>query len=199
MKSQSLYKRIDPFTDVLLFAICLFGANIVWKLAVHGDESFDHVSILGLDATGMFNSVAHYVAKRCAWGVGLFRPTVVYCAPDVIGFESGFASRIIWGCTAIKQSFIWLVIMLLARGVQKRKLWFIPLGWCAIHIFNILRISAINMLCEFHPAMFTFWHVYFFKYAFYFMMFLMWVWWNERLSGPKKPLLGGKKATPHTH
>lgn len=188
MKKESFYSRIDPFVDVVLFAVCLFGANILWKLCVHGDESFGHVSVLGINATGMFDAVAHYVAGRCAWFIGLFRPTVVFSQPDVIGFESGFASRIVWACTAIKQSFIWLIIMLFARGVQKRKLWFIPLGWLMIHIFNVIRISLINMLCEFHPAMFTFWHLYFFKYAFYFMMFLMWVAWNERLGGPKKQL-----------
>jgi len=183
---KSLLKRINPYVDVLLFAVCLFGANIVWKLMVHGDESYVHVTVLGQDATAIFNSTAHYVAQRCAWLVGLFRPTVAFYEPDLIAFDSGFASRIIWGCTAIKQSFIWLAIMLFARGMWKRKLWFIPFGWVCIHLFNILRISLINMLCEFHPTMFVFWHVYFFKYLFYFMMFMLWVWWTERLAGPKK-------------
>lgn len=185
----------NPLFDVALFAVCLFGANILWKMCVNGDESSDFVTVLGMDASRIFNAVSHYLTTRVYWVLQLFRPTVHLYEPDVVWFDSGFASRIIWGCTAIKQSFIWLIIILFARGKSLRKLWFIPFGWVMIHIFNVVRISLIDLLCEFHPTMFEFWHGFFFKYLFYFMMFLLWVWWNEKLGLIPRPTPKRKKAT----
>ena len=92
---------------------------------------------------------------------------------------------VVWSCTAVKQSFIWLIIMLFARGPWQRKLWFIPLGWLVAYAFNIIRIAAIGLLCEHHPEMFEFYHVYLFKYLFYAVLFALWVWWVERVSNPR--------------
>ena len=179
MNLSALYKKLAPYTDILLFAVCLFGANAFWKWAVEGDDSNNIVTVFGANATPYFNACAQYVAERVATIIHLFRPTVCYFEPDIIAFSSGFISQVAWSCTAIKQSFIWLIIMLFARGKRVHKLWFIPLGWLFIHGFNLLRISLINMLCEFHPDRFVFWHEYFFKYLFYLMLFLLWVLWNE--------------------
>ncbi len=173
---------VTPYIDVLLFVVCLFGANILWKLTISGDEEMGEVSFLGLDVTAPFAYYAEYIARACYKYLSVVRDTVHYFPPYNIRFDSGFGVRIVWSCTPIKQAFIWLVIMLFARGLQKRKLWFIPLGWFAIHAFNIIRICCINLLCEFHPQMFSFWHEYVFKYLFYGMMFLLWVWWVEKLK-----------------
>ena len=98
-------------------------------------------------------------------------------------FDSGSSVRIVWSCTALKQSFIWLIIMLVARGKWLRKLWFLPLGFVAIYLFNILRIALIAMIIEHHPELFELMHSYIFKYLFYLMLFGKWVWWTNSLSG----------------
>ena len=61
------------------------------------------------------------------------------------------------------------------------KLWFIPFGWLCCYAFNILRIFLITILIENHPTWFHPLHDYLFKYMFYAMMFLLWVWFVEKI------------------
>ena len=70
----------------------------------------------------------------------------------------------------------------MARGPWLRKLWFIPLGWLMVYLFNIMRIAIIALLIHHHPSWFDFLHTYLFKYLFYGMIFALWVVWTERLS-----------------
>lgn len=184
-----LYRKAEPYYDIILFVLCLLGANFFWKYTVLGEDSANAmVTWFGLDITAPFDVMAEHIAYLCAKLSAFVRPTAHYMAPYTVLFDPndgaphGFAVSIIWGCTAFKQSFIWMVIMSFARGRKARKLWFIPLGWLCIYLFNILRITLIALLCEHHPAMFTFWHEYFFKYLFYGMLFMLWVWWVERLG-----------------
>lgn len=177
---QQLYHQ---YSDVILFIICLFCANYLWKFTISGDESIGDVYCFGMDITAPFAWFAEHIATVSYWLLDLLRGEAVhYFPPYSIRFSSGFWVRIVWSCTPVKQSFIWLVIMLFAHGEWKRKLWFIPMGWVIIHIFNIFRIVVICLLCEHHRDMFVFWHEYIFKYVFYGMMFLLWVWWVERIS-----------------
>ena len=97
-------------------------------------------------------------------------------------FTTGTGTRIVWGCTGLKQSFIWIVIMLIARGQRKHKLWFIPLGLVCAYLFNILRITLIAIAIEQHPDWFHLLHDYIFKYLFYGMLFCLWVWWTNRIT-----------------
>ena len=74
--------------------------------------------------------------------------------------------------------------MLATAGDWKSKTWFIPFGWLCIFAFNILRIVAITMFIEYHPDWFNVLHKYIFKYLFYGMMFMLWVWYVERIRKP---------------
>lgn len=172
MPKPSYKYYLEPYTDIILFVVCLFGANLLWKVLPIDDENFP--------------VLASWTAQVCTWCIALFRDTVHWLMPDVILFDSGFALHIVGSCTPVKQSFIFLIIMLLARGYSRRewlhKLWFIPTGWLLIEVFNILRITSIGLLCELHPERFVLYHEYVFKYLFYGMIFMLWVWWTERLS-----------------
>ena len=184
MSAISKYKQIiEPYKDVLLFMICLLGAHFFWKFTVVADEQGGGPVVwLGLNISLPFDYMSRHVAKVVYRLVSLTRDTLQYYPPDVLRFNSGSSEKIVWGCTALKQSFIWLIIMLFARGRWLNKLWFIPLGWVFIYLFNILRIYIITLVIEFHPEMFTLLHTYILKYLFYGMIFLLWVWWTERLS-----------------
>jgi exosortase/archaeosortase family protein len=73
--------------------------------------------------------------------------------------------------------------MLTASGAWKHKLWYIPLGWGIIYGFNILRIYWISLIMQPHPELFLLFHNYLFKYLFYFVIFLMWVLWEQVIGG----------------
>lgn len=187
-------QKMSPYRDILLFVVALLGADAIWKMCIVGEEHIMDVSLLGLwDITAPFAWLAEHTAYVVAAMLSVFRDTVTYEPPYYIFFDSGFAVTVVWGCTPIKQSFIWLVIILLARGSWLKKTWFIPLGWACSYLFNLLRIFLIDILCEYHPNMFPFWHEYVFKYLFYGMLFLLWVLWVEKITTQEAPCRTGRK------
>lgn len=186
-KLQAYKHRMAPYTDVILFAVCLLAAHFFWKLTVIADEHGGPVVWFGMNISMPFDYLSRHVAKVVWHIVSLTRDTLQYFPPDILRFDSGSSVKIVWSCTALKQAFIWLVIMLFARGKWYNKLWFVPLGWIYIYIFNILRIYLIALVIEHHPDMFNVLHTYVFKYLFYGMLFLLWVWWVEKLKNlPQK-------------
>lgn len=182
MKTNDIRAFFERYRDILLFAVCLFAANFLWKLMIQGDESTNEVVWLGRDVTLPFRTLSEHIARMVFGLTSLFTNTVHYREPSSIVFDSGFSYMVVWSCTAIKQSFIWLIIMLFARGNQRHKIWFTPFGWLVAYAFNIVRIAAIGLLCEHHPGMFEFYHVYLFKFLFYAIFFALWVWWVERIG-----------------
>lgn len=188
---------LKPYRDIILFLIAMFGANYFWKFTVTGDETAGPVMWFGLNITAPFDYVAEWTARREFWWLKLIKDNVYLYNKTVVGFFNGTLTLtddvrigIVWGCTAIKQSFIWLVIMLLARGSEYdkkysihnwHKLWFVPFGLVCIYCFNVFRVTIIPLLIEHHHDMFDFWHEYVFKYLFYGMIFLLWVVWVEKI------------------
>lgn len=190
-----MIERLRPYRDIIVFVIALFGANLFWKYTVIGEESGGPVTWFGLNITAPFDFMAAWITDRAVWWLSLVNDNVYRMNDYVFGFVNDTLTlnddvriSIVWGCTAIKQSFIWIVIMLTAKGDYNykfhswNKFWFIPLGLVCIYAFNIFRIVAIALLIEHHPDMFDFWHLYIFKYLFYGMIFLLWVWWEEKIK-----------------
>ena len=190
MKSRSLKQLFEPYTDVIIFMVTLLAANYFWKFTVSGDENGDLVTWFGLDITAPFEFMACHIASVVYWLVSLFRDTAFMTDPHTIHFTSGSGTTIIWGCTALKQSFIWFWLIATVRpwnfqlstiNYQLSKLWYIPLGWLCCYLFNILRIFLIALFIEHHPEWFHLLHDYIFKYLFYAMLFGLWVIFVEKI------------------
>lgn len=182
LKSQisDIKSRIRPYQDVIIFMVTLLVANYFWKFTMIGDEDGDTVMWFGMDITAPFEYLSCHIASAVYWLVSLFRDTAHMTGAHTIRFESGSGTTIIWGCSGLKQSFIWMCLILTVRGGWKHKIWFIPLGWLCCYAFNILRIFLITLFIEFHPDWFHILHDYIFKYLFYAMLFGLWVWFVER-------------------
>ncbi len=194
---QKIRERVKPYKDVIVFIITLLIANYFWKFTMVGDENGDAVTWFGIDITAPFEFMACHVADAVYWIVGLFRDTVYKVGDHVIRYDNGVGTSIIWGCTGLKQSFIFMCLILTVLPVRFRisdlgfrnsnfkfqiaKLWFIPIGWLCCYAFNIARIAAITLLIEFHPDWFHFLHDYLFKYLFYAMLFGLWVIFVEKI------------------
>lgn len=192
-KQLSKYlEPLKPYSDVIIFMVTLLVANYAWKWTMVGDENGDCVTWFGLDITAPFEFMACHIASVVYWLVSLFRDTAYMSDAHTIRFASGgTGTSVIWGCTGLKQSFIWLCLILTVKGTTAtsgkalwlKKLWFIPLGWVCCYAFNILRIFLIALLIEQHPNWFPLLHDYIFKYLFYGMLFGLWVWFVEGIRG----------------
>ena len=185
----NIKNKIRPYRDVIVFVITLLIANYAWKWTFTGDENGDMVTWLGFDVTAPFEFMACHIARLVYEMVSLFRDTVYVVGDHSVRFESGTGTTIIWGCTGIKQSFIWMCLILTVRALQPElrtktwlhKLWFIPVGWVCCYAFNILRIFLIALFMESHPEWFHLLHDHIFKYAFYAMLFGLWVIFVEKI------------------
>lgn len=171
--------------------ITLLVANYFWKFTMVGDEDGEVVTWFGMDVTAPFAFMVSRVVEAVYWLLALVRDTVYLVGDSTIRFESGSGTRIIWGCSGLKQMFIWMCLILTVRPITNdqrpttllwlHKLWYIPLGWIACHAFNILRIVLISLLIEHHPDWFHTLHDYVFKYLFYAMLFGLWVLFVEKI------------------
>lgn len=172
-------RPLVPYRGLVVFAVTLVAADAVWKMSVSGDErGVGDVTLWGMTVTPFFDALAQNVAAAVHRLLCLTREGITLDG-TVIRYPGGYSNGIVWSCTPVKQSFIWLCLILTAAGVWLRKLWYIPAGWVVIYGFNILRIYWICLITQYHPDLFTLVHNYLFKYVFYFVMFLMWVLWDQ--------------------
>ena len=179
---EHIKETLRPYIDIILFVVALLAANYFWKFTVLGDEDGIQVTLFGMDITRPFDAMSEHISSVVYWLLSLTNDHVYFFEPNLIHFATGTGTKIVWSCTGIKQAFIWIVIMLVARGSWKHKLWFIPLGLLCAYLFNILRITLIAMAIEHHPQWFDFLHEYLFKYIFYGMLFLLWLLWTHRIA-----------------
>ena len=188
MRLRDVYRKNR---GIILFFVAMFVANIVWKLSVQGIETVDDVQIFGsIDVSGFFHTASIHFAKVTYFLTHAIRPNAVYTGETVINFlgsEGGV--NIVWGCTGIKQMFIFVCIMLCSLGSWRRKLWFIPLGVMVCYLINVFRLVALALIVEQHREYFDLFHEYVFKYLFYGLIFLMWVLWEEKIRR-----FGGEKV-----
>ena len=183
---KEIGQRLQPYKDIIIFVIMLLLSNYFWKYTVMGEENGLAVMWFGLDITAPFEWLAELTTNIVYWLVSLFRDTIYQTDAITLRFTSGSSTRIVWACTPLKQAFIWFCILLATPGDWKSKLWFVPFGWLCIFVINILRIFAITLFIEFHPEWFEILHTYIFKYLFYGLMFLLWVWYVERIRSTSR-------------
>ena len=135
----------------------MFASNFFWKLTVSGDENGLEASFLGIDVSGVFAGVCYHLARVVHWIFEVLgQSTTLY--DTTIYHPNGQGVRIVWGCNGIKQSFIFAMIMLFARGPFVHKMWFIPLGLMCVYLINILRLTFLAYIVRDYPDMFEFWH-----------------------------------------
>lgn len=185
MKSMPLKfpEKLQPYKGVIYFVIVLFVSNFLWKWTISGDESDALVTFFGIDISQPFNWMAAHIAIVSEKWLQFFGLNIQLEPYNILRNENGHAVRVVWACTGIKQAFIYLCILIFARGTWKRKLWYIPLGLGLVHFFNIFRIAAITALMLVNPNWFEFLHEQLFKYLFYGLIFLIWVIWEEKIAG----------------
>lgn len=185
-KLAYLWHQIKPIKGILLFLISMFAANFIWKISIDSNDYSSTVILFNqFDITSFSNILTTHITNAVRGALALINIETYALTHNDITFTPRNRIFVVWGCSAIKQSFIFLCIMITAQGKWSRKLWYIPLGLILIYLFNILRISIIAIITHHNPEQFIFWHEYIFKYLFYGFMFLIWVFWEEKIN-PKK-------------
>lgn len=90
--------------------------------------------------------------------------------------------NVIWGCTGVKQIYIFFLVILFSKGIWWKRLSFFVPGALLLLLFNIVRIGTIVWCLGVYPQSFGFLHDSLFKYLFYGLIFMLWLAWEEKLS-----------------
>jgi exosortase/archaeosortase family protein len=89
-------------------------------------------------------------------------------------------------CSGLKPILQFILLMILYPGPWKKKLWFIPMGVVIVHLTNLFRIIGLSVVIVTEPQYWHFSHDNLFRPFFYVIIFLLWVWWVEKLIVSKK-------------
>ena len=164
------------------------ASNFFWKLSISGDEDKGLNSLVtfwGFDVSAPFVWAAKHVAHITVTTLNVINFDISLKPENVLGYANGNAVQVIWACTGLKQAYIFICIIALNHGPWRNKIWFIPLGLLIIYLFNIFRIACIAACVENHPDWFNLLHKYILKYAFYLVIFFIWVYWEEKIANKK--------------
>lgn len=181
-KIIELRERCGKYEGICRFAIVLLCAHFFWKYTVLGDEyGYGAITFLGADITSFFDWFSLNIAETTHRVLTYFGMPTYLVGTTVRHLSNDFGCHIVWACTGIKQAFVFTMILLLSRGRWIHKIWYIALGLILVYIVNLLRIIIIVAFMRDYPEWFHFLHEYLFKYLFYGIIFLIWVFWEDFL------------------
>lgn len=186
VRIKALWNRLGSMQGVVLFVVVLVAAHFFWKLTVTGDVSGDKVLFLNwLDITPVFDFMTAHLTHVVNWVLRLFGVETTIEGTRLV-HPNGALCGIVWGCSGLKQGFIFVMIILFSKGRLWNRLLYIIAGLTVVYLFNVLRLAILVMLVRDHVEYFDFVHGYLLKYLFYFIIFLMWAIWDYRFSGRSK-------------
>ncbi len=90
--------------------------------------------------------------------------------------------RIAYICDGLELYVIFLIFLLAFPGPWKDKLWYVPMGFVVIYIFNQVRVVSL-ILTQIHaPQYLHFNHKYTFVIIVYGVIFLLWMIWVRKFG-----------------
>lgn len=185
LKIRKIIASLKPCKGILYFLVLLFFFHFSWKIAIDGDMEGDNLYLFGKDMTpAWFHTACLWLTSAAAWFIHLLPGTQDLVEEPVALYFPGGGIRIliIWGCTGIKQMFIFACIILFYRGPFPKKLWYIPLGCTILTIYNVIRIGLTVVFTRGYPERFDSLHDGIFRYIYYTIVFLLWVYWEEVIA-----------------
>lgn len=188
------------YKDIILFVIILtvvhFGLNGWNRLHFYPvtnivENTQEELKVLSFNGAGYVLDAIGYDFKTCKDSAffetqaeqGIFYTQPLSCYTYY--FENSSQSLLIVNaCSGFKQLLVTLLLLCLFPGPWKKKLWFIPVALIIMFITNILRIVILGVLLIHLPQYWDFLHMSVLRPAYYVVLFLIWVWWNEKYYQP---------------
>lgn len=169
--------RLDVLKDVFLFILITVAIHVVWRL---WQTRLEYAPVKDF-MYGLMGLMSAEVYRESIWLIeGLF--DIVRTDDKMyFVFPNESAMYINNSCSGLKQMMQFLLLMLIFPGPWKKKLWFIPLGILIMHFTNLFRVVGLAVVMDNWPWYWNFSHDYIFRPIFYLVIFLLWVWWVERI------------------
>jgi exosortase/archaeosortase family protein len=181
-KIKRLIISLKPYKGILYFLVLLFFFHFSWKIAIDGDMEGDYMYLFGKDITpAWFYTACLWLTSAIEWFIHLLPGTQDLIKEPVSLYfpDGGIKISIVWGCTGIKQMSIFAGIILFYWGPFLKKLGYIPVGCIILTGYNIIRIGLIVVFTRGYPERFDSLHDGIFRYIYYTIVFLLWVYWED--------------------
>ncbi len=175
--------NLQSLKDVSLFIIITLIIHYSWRfwaIKLHFAPIHDFMNNLEYWMAGV-------VYRQSTWAIEHLLGIHVTLFDDIrkMVFDNQGYMSINRSCSGMKQIMQFVILMLFFPGPWKKKLWFLPMGALVVHLTNLFRITSLSIVLTTVPEQWKFSHDYILRPFFYVVIFLMWVWWVEKLSGKK--------------
>lgn len=175
--------HLNAFMDVAMFMIILIFFHFMWRHFIREILSVEFISDSANWLAGQVYIQSRWVIEVLGVNVtpfdelnigGGLRENVFYYAEN-----NGYVA-VNSSCSGLKQFYQWFFLMALFPGPWKQKVWFIPTGLLIVHLVNVFRIISMVFVTIYLSQYWDFIHDWILRPFFYVVMFLLWVWWNEK-------------------
>lgn len=184
--------KLDVLQGVFIFAVITMTIHYSYRYWAH--RGYWPVPAA---MHSIHDKMSDIVFNQSTWFVEHVLPIPITKGENrLISFENGGFIGINESCSGVKPMIQFVLLFLIFPGPWKKKLWFIPMGLIIVHITNLFRIIGLSVVTVTIPQYWDFSHDYLFRPFFYVVIFLLWVWWAEKLSAPrsKSPTLQAGKG-----
>jgi exosortase family protein XrtF len=165
---RNLFK--NPISRFLISILGFYlGWYLIYNLWLHPAETID---LYVIDVT----------IAASKWLLELFGYDVFTGVERVIGVDGTGGLWVGDNCNGIALFSLFTGFILAYPGNWKKKLFFIPAGILLIEISNILRVVGLAILDTHSRAWTEFNHTYTFTILIYGLIFLLWMYWTNRIS-----------------
>ena len=169
--------KLAALKDVMLFILITLAIHIAWRI---WQTQFNYAPIRGF-LYGLMDLMSAEVYRESAWIISGLIDIVRVDDTMYMYFPNKAIMYVNNSCSGLKQMLQFALLMLVFPGLWKKKLWFIPLGVLIMHFTNIFRMVGLAVVMNNWPYQWDFFHDNVFRPFFYIVIFMLWVWWVERI------------------
>ncbi len=159
-------------SKITRFLFIVFSLYIIWffiyDLLIHPDQRLD---LMVIDLT-------IFLSKNILELLGY----VVIVGGRDMKIEGTGGLWIGDSCNGITLFALFAIFIIAYPGNLKKKLFYVPAGIVVIELLNVLRIVLLAILDTYSRAWTEFNHTYTFTIIIYGCIFLMWMFWVEKIS-----------------
>lgn len=179
LKDLKKNPKTKNYYDVGLFFIIILFFHFLWRLWEHKLN----FNFFGVDfMTPTIHHLLNIVRFQSSWFITHVIGFETVIRGEILIYDEYYRMGVTLGCSGLKQFYQFTAIILLYYGPWRHKVWFWIMGITILHLTNLFRIISLFIISIYKLAWFDTLHDWFFRPLFYVVMFLLWVWWNEKFA-----------------
>ncbi|MFN3530003.1 MAG: exosortase/archaeosortase family protein [Bacteroidia bacterium] len=170
------FRKAAPYAfviEIALFMVITYGFHELWWFFATEIKSTVFIQLSADYLADMVYQASYWVNKS------IFGLQMTEEGWNVMRFANNKALLVAESCSGLKQFFQVAVLFLLYPGPWRHKLWFIPLGFIAIHLTNIVRVVFLSLWMAHDVPYWDFAHDWIMRPMYYIVIFALWYLWNE--------------------